>query len=124
SVIARPAQGQTSGANATHDPSRIVESDGKFYFCSTGGSCASSADGLAWSTTYMPNGNQGVWAPDIIVSGGRYHIYYSFCGLPAANAPCVIGLYTTPTLDATSPRYKLTDEEMVVNNPMNNATYQ
>src|SRR6185436_18630282 len=88
SVIARPAQGQTSGANATHDPSRIVESDGKFYFCSTGGSCASSADGLAWkttglklvvpawSTTYMPNGNQGVWAPDIIVYGGRYHIYY------------------------------------------------
>jgi tetratricopeptide (TPR) repeat protein len=51
SVIARPARAQTSGANATHDPSRLVESDGKFYFCSTGGGCASSTDGLAWKTT-------------------------------------------------------------------------
>ena len=131
-----PAQAQTTGANATHDPSRIVESNGKFFFCSTGGSCASSTDGLAWSatglrlavpswsTTYTPGGNQGVWAPDIVYYQSKYYIYYSFCGVPAANAPCVIGLYTTPTLDSTAAGYKLTDVGMVVNNPMNDSTYQ
>ena len=135
-LVSAPLRAQTSGANATHDPSRIVESDGKFYFCSTGGGCASSTDGLAWSktglriavpswsTTYTPGGNQGIWAPDIVFYNGAYYIYYSFCGVPAANAPCVIGLYTTPTLDSTSSRYKLTDVGMVVNNPMNDATYQ
>jgi len=133
---ARVAHAQTSGVNATHDPSRIVESDGKFYFCSTGGNCASSTDGLvwraaglkipipSWATRYAPGGNQGIWAPDIVVYGGLYYIYYSFCGVPAADAPCAIGLYTTPTLDSTSPRFALTDAGMVVNNPMNDSTYQ
>ena len=131
----RAALAQTSGANATHDPSRIVESNGRFYFCSTGGSCASSSDGLAWSatglaltvpawsTTYAPTGNAGIWAPDIVYFKNRYYIYYSFCA-SVPQAPCVIGLYTTPTLDSTASGYKLTDEGMVVNNPMNDATYQ
>jgi MYXO-CTERM domain-containing protein len=44
--------------------------------------------------------------------------------VPAANAPCVIGLYTTPTLDSTAAGYKLTDAGMVVNNPMNDSSYQ
>jgi arabinan endo-1,5-alpha-L-arabinosidase len=135
-AAAAPARGQTSGANGTHDPSRVIESDGKFYFCSTGGNCASSSDGLvwrttglripipAWATTYAPGGNQGIWAPDIIFFNGRYDIFYSFCGVPATNAPCAIGLYTTPTLDSTSPNFKLTDGGMVVNNPMNDATTQ
>ena len=127
---------QTSGANGTHDPSRIVESGGKFYFCSTGGNCASSSDGLvwrdtglripipSWATRYAPSGNQGIWAPDIVAHGGLYYLYYSFCGVPASNAPCAIGLYTTPTLDSTQPTFKLTDAGMVVNNPMNDSTYQ
>ena len=131
----RAALAQTSGANATHDPSRIIESSGKFYFCSTGGSCASSSDGLAWSTTglkltvpawstkYAPTGNAGIWAPDIVYFKNRYYIYYSFCA-SVPQAPCVIGLYTTPTLDSTASGYKLTDEGMVVNNPTNDATYQ
>jgi MYXO-CTERM domain-containing protein len=127
---------QTTGANATHDPSRLIESNGRFYFCSTGGACASSANGLAWtatglhlsvpswSTTYMSGGNQGVWAPDVIFFNAKYYIYYSFCGVPGAGAPCVIGLYTTPTLDSTATNYRLTDAGMVVNNPTNTATYQ
>ena len=131
----RAARAETSGANATHDPSRIVESNGRFYFCSTGGTCASSNDGLAWSTTglkltvpswsttYAPTGNAGIWAPDIVYFHNKYYIYYSFCA-SVPKAPCVIGLYTTPTLDSTAPGYKLTDEGMVVNNPTNDATYQ
>jgi|HubBroStandDraft_2_1064218.scaffolds.fasta_scaffold228322_1 beta-xylosidase len=88
------ARAQTTGANQTHDPSRMIESDGRFYFCSTGGSCASSADGLAWtttglhiaipswSTTYMSGGNQGVWAPDIVFYDNQYYIYRD---VPAAS---------------------------------------
>lgn len=74
----------TSGANATQDPSRIVESAGKLYFCSTGGNCASSSDGLRWSEAALRisipawaethtevtgySGNQGIWAPDLLRS--------------------------------------------------------
>ena len=131
-----PAGAATSGSNATHDPSRIVESSGKFYFCSTSGSCASSTNGLAWSSagalrlsvpswsrTYM-SGDQGVWAPDLVFFKDRYLIYYSFCGVPASNAPCAIGLLTTPTLDSSSARFKLTDAGMVLNNPTNDSTFQ
>jgi hypothetical protein len=130
------ALGATTGNNGTHDPSRIIESNGRFYFCSTGGRCASSADGLAWtstglripipswSTQYAPNGNQGIWAPDIIFYGGAYHIYYAVAGLPATHAPCYIGLYMTPTLDSTAAGFKLTDEGMVVNNPTNTSAIQ
>jgi hypothetical protein len=130
------ANAATSGNNGTHDPSRIIESNGKFYFCGTGGRCASSTDGLAWSTTglhisvpswstqYAPNGNQGIWAPDVVFYGGKYYIYYAVAGLPATHAPCFIGLYTTPTLDSTATGYKLTDEGMVVNNPTNTSAIQ
>jgi beta-xylosidase len=55
------------------------------------------------------SGNQGIWAPDIIFYNELYYIYYSFCAQPAAHAPCTIGLYTTPTLDSTSAKFKLTD---------------
>ena len=77
----------------------------------------------AWSTTYAPTGNAGIWAPDIVYFHNKYYIYYSFCA-SVPKAPCVIGLYTTPTLDSTAAGYKLTDEGMVVNNPTNDATYQ
>jgi arabinan endo-1,5-alpha-L-arabinosidase len=135
-LLPRAASAATTGNNGTHDPSRIIESDGRFYFCGTGGRCASSTDGLAWTTTglripvpswsaqYEPGGNQGIWAPDIIFFNGAYHIFYAMAGLPATHAPCVVGLYTTPTLDSTSARFKLTDVGMVVNNPMNTAAIQ
>jgi len=135
-ISARGSAAATSGANGTHDPSRIVESDGKFYFCSTGGSCASSTDGLAWAATglrirvpgwagdYVSGNAQGVWAPDIIPYKGLFYIYYSFVGPgPVPERACAIGLYTTPTLDSTSARFALTDAGMVVNNSATNAQF-
>ena len=108
-AIATPARAQTSGANGTHDPSRMIESDGKFYVYSTGGGSKSSTDGLVWtngpamfpsgipnSTTSLVPNNEGVWAPDVIFLNGQYYLYYAIAN--AENA-CAVGLVTTPTLD-------------------------
>ena len=63
----------------------------------------------------MPGSTQGVWAPDIVFHAGKFHIYYSFCSPETpSQRTCAIGLYTTPTLDSTSPRYALKDEGLVV----------
>jgi beta-xylosidase len=131
-MLATPsmARAATSGANGTHDPSRMIQSDGKFYVFSTGGGSKSSTDGLVWTegpalfpsgiptaTTSLVLDNKGLWAPDAIYLNGQYYIYYSI-----ANNACAVGLVTTPTLDPTSSRYKLTDRGAVVSNPTG-ATY-
>jgi arabinan endo-1,5-alpha-L-arabinosidase len=125
--FASRAEAATSGANGTHDPSRMIQSDGKFYVYSTGGGSKSSTDGLVWTNgpALFPNGipqsgtavvsnNEGVWAPDVIYLNNQYYIYYALAN--AQNA-CAVGLETTPTLDPTSPNYKLTDRGVVVSNP-------
>ncbi|MDP9036172.1 MAG: arabinan endo-1,5-alpha-L-arabinosidase, partial [Myxococcota bacterium] len=131
SLLVSPAHAATSGMNGTHDPSRMIESDGKFYVFSTGGGSKSSADGIVWTdgpglfpsgipqaaTTLVPN-NQGVWAPDVIYLNNQYYIYYSIAN---SNNACAVGLVTTPTLNPQSPSYKLTDRGVVVSNP--NTTY-
>lgn len=130
------AGAQTSGANETHDPSRMIESEGRFYVYSTGGGTKSSADGLFWTEgpPLFPNGfpkwlttlfptNQGVWAPDVIYLDGQYWLYYSVAGSPATSA-CAIGLLTSPTLNPSSPNYKWTDRGLVVQNPANTAAIQ
>ena len=37
-----------------HDPSTIVQCDGKFYTCGTGGTTLVSDDGWTWRTVDMP----------------------------------------------------------------------
>jgi hypothetical protein len=131
-AIATPARAQTSGANGTHDPSRMIESDGKFYVYSTGGGSKSSTDGLVWtngpamfpsgipnSTTSLVPNNEGVWAPDVIFLNNQYYLYYAIAN---ADNACAVGLVTTPTLDPSSPNYKLTDRGVVVSNT-GSATY-
>jgi arabinan endo-1,5-alpha-L-arabinosidase len=127
-VAAAPPQAAatTTGANGTHDPSRMIESDGKFYVYSTGGGSKSSTDGLAWTqgpglfpsgipqtTTSVVSSNEGVWAPDLLYLNGQYYLYYSIAN--AQNA-CAIGLITSPTLNPSSPSYKWTDHGLVVSN--------
>jgi hypothetical protein len=115
----------TSGQNGTHDPSRMIESEGKFYFFSTGGSGKSSPDGLVWSngSALFPTGfpswvgeslpdTQGLWAPDVIYLNGEYYLYYSVAA--RSTKACVIGLVTSPTLNPRSPNYKWTDRGLVV----------
>jgi hypothetical protein len=105
----------------------MIESNGKLYVFSTGGGSKWSTDGLAWTqgvdlfphglpqsmTSVVPN-DEGVWAPDAIYLNGQYYIYYALAN--AQNA-CAVGLVTTPTLDSSSPDYKLTDRGVIVSNP-------
>jgi len=111
--------------NGTHDPSRLIESEGKLYFFSTGGNGKSSPDGLAWSSgsPLFPNGfpswvatllvdNQGLWAPDVIYLNHQYYVYYSVAA--RSSKACAIGLVTSPTLNPSSPNYKWTDHGVVV----------
>src|SRR5665213_4543702 len=98
-AVGAPANAQTSGANGTHDPSRMIESEGRFYVYSTGGGSKSSADGLVWSqgpqilpagipstTTSVVSNNEGVWAPDLIYLNGQYYLYYAICLLYTSDA--------------------------------------
>lgn len=126
-------QGQTTGGNGSHDPSRMIECEGRFYVYSTTGDCKSSADGLSWKTesNMFPKGfpswvfpsNRGVWAPDIIYFNNQYYLYYSVAASAPASA-CAIGLMTSPTLNPASPNYKWTDRGQVVNNPDNTSDIQ
>jgi arabinan endo-1,5-alpha-L-arabinosidase len=119
--IAAPVRAQTSGANGTHDPSRMLESDGKVYIYSTGGGTMVSSDGLVWATGSAPSwnksllaNNEGIWAPDGIHLNGQYYLYYA---MYAADKSSAIGLVTSPTLDPGSPSYKWTDHGAVVAGP-------
>lgn len=125
-----PAYAATSGANGTHDPSRMIESEGKLYFFSTGGSGKSSPDGLVWANagplfpSEFPSwvGNllpdtQGLWAPDVIYLNHQYYLYYSVAA--RSTKACAIGLITSPTLNPSSPNYKWTDRGMVVTSAAN-----
>jgi hypothetical protein len=126
-ATAQFANAATTGANGTHDPSRMIESDGRLYVYSTGGGSKSSSDGLSWtngpglfdggsipkSTTSVVSNNEGVWAPDVIHLNGQYYAYYAIAN--AQNA-CAIGLVTSPTLNPSSADYKWTDRGLIVSN--------
>jgi arabinan endo-1,5-alpha-L-arabinosidase len=120
----QPAGAQTSGANGTHDPSRMIESEGKVYVYSTGGGSKSSADGLVWTSgpRMQPDGmpswtssfsGAGIWAPDGLFFNGKYFLFYSGC---AGNGNCFTGVQTSPTLNPSAANYKWTDQGMIASN--------
>ncbi|MCG9697928.1 glycoside hydrolase family 2 TIM barrel-domain containing protein [Shewanella sp. Isolate11] len=131
-------QAITEGDTVSHDPSRLIVSDGRLYVYSTRYEYAkSSVDGIhwrnepaplkdgfpGWVNTVIHGENQGLWAPDIIHYGGQYLYYYSLCG-KGAGAPCAIGLSTNKTLDPSADNYQWQDRGLVANNTRNSATIQ
>ncbi len=91
----------TFNDRAVHDPSVIRDTDGTFYVFGSHLAAAKSTDLMQWSTisngvdaanplwsTIPLAGNQwtgipGSWAADVIkLKDGKYHFYYSFCGIP------------------------------------------
>jgi arabinan endo-1,5-alpha-L-arabinosidase len=85
-----------------HDPSTIVQCNGRFYTYGTGGSCLISDDGWTWRRGVTP-ARRGM-APDIIHLGDRYYLYVAanIGGQPKA----AINMIWNKTLDPNSPDYK------------------
>ncbi len=91
-----------------HDPSTIMECDGKYYTFGTGGGGLISEDGWVWhSGAVRPGGGA---APDAIKIGDRFLIAYSSTGggLGGGHAGTVLTMWNK-TLDPESPDFKFTD---------------
>ena len=116
------------GEPGMHDPSTVIQADGKFYVYGTGTGLPAyvSDDGWTWRRAgqvmqAVPGGRPGpevlakggnnTWAPDIIRSGDRYFLYYS---APGTQPKSAIGLLVGKTLDPASPDYKWEDAGPVV----------
>jgi arabinan endo-1,5-alpha-L-arabinosidase len=85
-----------------HDPSTVVQCDGKFYTYGTGGTCLISNDGWTWYRGTTP-ARRGM-APDIIHLGDRYYIYVA--RNVGAQPRADINMIWSKTLDTNSPNYK------------------
>jgi len=101
-----------TGKPYIHDPSTIMQCDGKFYTFGTGGGGLISDDGWTWhSGAVRPGG--GV-APDIIHIGDRYYVSYAKGGggLAGGHASNVHVMWTR-TLDPQSPDFGFKDDTVV-----------
>ncbi|MEN3340357.1 MAG: arabinan endo,5-alpha-L-arabinosidase [Acidobacteriota bacterium] len=116
------------GQPGMHDPSTVIQADGKFYVYATGNGLPAfvSDDGWTWQRAgsvmqAVPGGRPGPeviarggnnsWAPDIVRAGDRYFLYYS---APGAQPKSAIGLLIGKTLDPGSPDYKWEDGGPIV----------
>src|SRR5579884_2903932 len=85
-----------------HDPSTIVECNGKFYTWGTGGGGLVSDDGWRWRAgARLPR--RGL-APDVIHIGDRWYVYIAANIGPQPKA--AINMISSKSLDPDSPDYK------------------
>ncbi len=112
-----------------HDPSTVIQCDGRYYVFSTGRGIPilSSDDGWTWKRAghvfdQVPesvhkavplNKDALVWAPDICKRNGHYFLYYSISTW--GSSVSAIGLLTSPTLNPADPHYQWTDRGLIVN---------
>ncbi|MGH7968592.1 MAG: arabinan endo-1,5-alpha-L-arabinosidase, partial [Limisphaerales bacterium] len=90
------------GQIGIHDPSTVIQCNGKYYTYGTGGSCLVSEDGWTWRRGVTP-ARRGM-APDIIHIGDRYYMYVARNVGPQPRAD--INMIWSKTLQADSPDYK------------------
>ncbi len=97
------------GTVQIHDPSTVVECEGKYYTWGTGGTGLVSDDGYTWrrGDTLPIRG----LAPDVIHIGDHFFVYTATSngGQPHAQ----VHLLTNKTLDPKSPDYKWDDGGIV-----------
>ena len=91
-----------------HDPSTIMECDGKYYTFGTGGGGLISEDGWNWYPGAVRPG--GGAAPDAMRIGDRYLVAYSATGggLGGGHAGRVLTMWNR-TLDPSSPDFAYTE---------------
>ena len=114
------------GSLGIHDPSTIIQCNGRYYIFGTHGGIysKSSADkqywvtgpsvfatAPSWTTSYTSS-LDGFWAPDVIYFNGQYHLYYAVSSFGVNTS--AIGLATNPTLDTNNPSYLWTDQGPVI----------
>jgi arabinan endo-1,5-alpha-L-arabinosidase len=73
-----PAQAQLAGEPFIHDPSTIVQSDGKWWTFGTRAGGLVSSDGWTWHSGGVRPG--GGVAPDIVHIGDRFYVAYAVGG--------------------------------------------
>ncbi|MDE6337513.1 MAG: family 43 glycosylhydrolase [Muribaculaceae bacterium] len=91
-----------------HDPSTIMECDGKYYTFGTGGGGLISEDGYTWHGGGVRPGRGA--APDAIKIGDRYLVAYSATGggLGGSHKGSVLTMWNK-TLDPNSPDFEYTE---------------
>lgn len=106
------------GAPFIHDPSTLVECDGKYYTFGTGGGGLISEDGWSWhSGATRPGGGA---APDAMKIGDRYLVIYGATGggLGGGHNGRILTMWTK-TLDPNSPDFKFTEAVQVASSDGN-----
>lgn len=107
-----PARGQLAGEPYIHDPSTVIQSDGKYYTFGTGGGGLISEDGYTWHGGAVRPG--GGVAPDVIKLGDRYYVAYAVGGggMNGGHASNVKVMWNK-TLDPKSPNFEFHDVGVV-----------
>ncbi len=93
-----------------HDPSTIMECEGKYYTFGTGGGGLISADGWTWYGGGVRPG--GGAAPDAIKIGNRYLVSYGATGGGGSHKGAIFTMWNN-TLDPTSPDFKYSEPILV-----------
>ncbi|HOK95892.1 MAG TPA: family 43 glycosylhydrolase [Anaerohalosphaeraceae bacterium] len=97
-----------NGEPYIHDPSTVVQCDGKYYTFGTGGGGLISNDGWTWrSGAVRPGGGA---APDVMKIGDRYLVVYGATGggLGGGHNGRILTMWNK-TLDPNSPDFKYTE---------------
>jgi arabinan endo-1,5-alpha-L-arabinosidase len=93
-----------------HDPSTIMECEGKYYTFGTGGGGLISQDGWTWNGGGVRPG--GGAAPDAIKIGDRYLISYGATGGGSNHKGAILTMWNK-TLDPKSPDFKYSEPIVV-----------
>ena len=97
-----------TGEPYIHDPSTIVECDGKYYTLGTGGGGLLSEDGWHWKGGAVRPG--GGVAPDAIKIGDRYLVVYAVTERGVGNGhKSRVYMMWNDTMDPESPDFKYTE---------------
>lgn len=112
SMMLSGTAGAQVGKPFIHDPSTIMESDGKYYTFGTGGGGLISEDGWSWNSGGVRPG--GGAAPDVMKIGDRYLIAYGATGggLGGGHNGRILTMWNK-TLDPNSPDFKYTEAVVV-----------
>jgi arabinan endo-1,5-alpha-L-arabinosidase len=93
-----------------HDPSTIVQCEGKYYTFGTGGGGLISQDGWTWNGGGVRPG--GGAAPDAMKIGDRYLVVYGATGGGGAHKGAILTIWNK-TLDPNSPDFKYSEPIIV-----------